>query len=82
MTGLSPYSIIFGRECRIPLDMCYVSREKELYTQGGYVLQLRDRLEKAHMEVNKRLEIATCREEELYQARPQVRAFEKNDKVL
>lgn len=48
VTGYSPYVLMFGREARLPIDLCFsVSSEGEAENYQQYVSKLRTDLKKA-----------------------------------
>ncbi len=82
-TGYSPYYLMFGREARLPVDMCFgVMCDTDEVNHFRYVEKLRESLREAYQLA---AEVATKRHQRnkrLYDQRVSFQALEVGDRVL
>ena len=81
-TGASPYSLMFGRELRLPVDLMFGSPEVETSPNSNqYALKLRERLEDAYHHTREHTQAQQHRQKELYDQRACGEPFKKDELV-
>ena len=80
-TGFSPYRLMFGEECTLPMDAGLPRRDTESADpiQSPYALWVRDALELAYDQVRSHAGQAVRRQKQLYDQRAVKRIFAKGD---
>ena len=83
-TGFSPYRLMFGEECTLPMDVCLPWREPDLPDPitSPYAVWVHDALEVAHDQVRIHSDQAVQRQKRLYDRRAVRRLFAVGDWVL
>lgn len=83
-TGFSPFTLMFGREPRLPVDITLgvnpVSSESKSYP--AYIANLRDRLSHAYRKVIEESKKAAARNKQLYDNRARQATIQEGDLVL
>uniref|UniRef100_A0AAR2M6Q9 Gypsy retrotransposon integrase-like protein 1 n=1 Tax=Pygocentrus nattereri TaxID=42514 RepID=A0AAR2M6Q9_PYGNA len=81
-TGYSPYFLMFGREARLPVDVCFGAEEREGVSHHRYVEELRQDLQNAYELAAKAASRVHLRNKRGYEKllRPQV--LDTGDRVL
>ncbi|XP_076850337.1 uncharacterized protein LOC143500204 [Brachyhypopomus gauderio] len=81
-TGYSPYYLMFGREARLPVDICFGAEEREGVSHSRYVEELRKDLQSAYELAKKASNQVHLRNKRNYEKllRPQV--LDTGDRVL
>ena len=81
-TRTTPFSLMFGREARLPIDLMFGPPPDEVVTSPNeYALDLRSRLEKAYHKVRSHLGLSQQRQKLLYDRRVVGAPYEENDLV-
>ena len=81
-TGATPYSLMFGREARLPADVMFGTPPGQADTSSSdYAFNLRQRLEKSFQEVRAKMNQKQLRQKELYDQKSHGAPFEANDRV-
>lgn len=84
-TGVTPAELYFAQDLRLPLDLLRGnpprSNEKESRTVGGYVKDLREKLEEIHSTVKKRMSLRSSRIKTWYDRRARQVSFHEGQKV-
>ena len=81
-TGASPYSLMFGRELRLPVDLMFGLPETETSPNTNqYALRLRERLEKAYHHTREHTRAQQHRQKDLYDQRACGNPFKMDDLV-
>ena len=83
-TGMSPYSLMFGREPRLPIDLQFGINNppKSAVSHHKYVQDLRDSLRRAHEVAAAQAAKAASYNKERYDRRVRDQALEVGDRVL
>ena len=81
-TGASPYSLMFGRELRLPVDLMFGLPETETSPNTNqYALKLRERLENAYHHTREHTQAQQQRQKDLYDQRACGSPFKVDDLV-
>ena len=80
-TGLSPYEILFGRDCAIPLDILYGSPKDEHLPPQLYAKHMRDRMTQVHKAVRQQIDSTIQRTRHQFVNRLQGQPLRENDLV-
>ncbi len=80
-TGATPYSVMFGREARLPIDLMFPSSEQRPVSKNQYVRQLKDQLQKTYQAVRKHGFVQQQRQKEAYDCRSNGNAYQVGDLV-
>lgn len=83
-TGYSPYFLMFGREARLPIDLCFGvgSDEENDLKHHQYVANMRKELQKAYQLAADAASRNNERNKRLYDARVRNQTLEEGDRVL
>lgn len=83
VTGYSPYVLMFGREARLPIDLCFsVVSEGEVENYQKYVSKLRTDLKKAYQVASEAADESHQKNKRLHDKRVRDQILEKGDRVL
>ena len=81
-TGATPFSLMFGREARLPIDLMFPPPEVENdSTPSKYAAELRIRLEQAYHSVRQHMSLRQQRQKELYDKNKTGSPLKIGDKV-
>ncbi|KAL1258945.1 hypothetical protein QQF64_009522 [Cirrhinus molitorella] len=81
--GYSPYYLMFGREARLPVDLCFgVTSDKDEVNHSRYVEKLRENLRDAYRLATEAATKRHQRNKKLYDRRVSFRVLEVGDRVL
>ena len=81
-TGATPYSLMFGREARLPADIMFgLPPGQTASSPNDYALNLRQRLEQSYHTVRARTGLKQDRQKELYDLKAHGSPFKIDDKV-
>ena len=81
-TKATPFSLMFGREARLPVDVVYGSPPDETFeSPSEFALKLRDRLADAYKLVRNNTDVEQKRQKLLYDRRTQVSPYTVGDQV-
>ena len=83
-TGATPFSLMYGREARLPVDLCFAPPEGETttgITYNHYAIQLRDRLDTSFKLAQNKLQLSQKRQAEEYDKRAWGSPFIVGDRV-
>ena len=82
-TGMSPYSLMFGREPRLPIDILFgLPSQPGTKVHGQYAANLQERLKRAHELASAMMEKTAQRNKSRYDKKVREHALEEGDKVL
>ncbi|KAG6940241.1 hypothetical protein G0U57_018747, partial [Chelydra serpentina] len=83
-TGVTPYLLMFGREPRLPIDLCFgVSEDGDSYeTHQQYVARLREKLRDAYHLATSAARKNADRNKHRYDARVRLQELQPGDRVL
>lgn len=82
-TGYSPYVLMFGREARLPIDLCFsVSSEGEAENYQQYVSKLRSDLKRAYQVASDAADKSHQKNKRLHDKRVRDQILEEGDRVL
>lgn len=82
-TGYSPYLLMFGREARLPIDLCFsVSSDGKAENYQQYVSKLRSDLKNAYQVAAKAADKSHGKNKRLYDKRVRDQLLEEGDRVL
>ena len=81
-TKETPYSMTFGEEMSLPLDLVLGSPPSEPKEQNHYVSDLRERIESSYHKVRENLQLAQRRQREYYDRNMKSGSFKVGDLVL
>ncbi|KYO27968.1 hypothetical protein Y1Q_0014168 [Alligator mississippiensis] len=83
-TGASPYSLMFGRESRLSIDLCFrVAKDQgESESCGQYAQKLRERLRRAYRLAMEAAHRNTARHKQRYDLRVHPQGLQVGDRVL
>ena len=83
-TGMSPYSLMFGREPRLPIDLQFGINNppKNAVSHHQYIRDLKDRLKRAHELAAAQAAKSASYNKERYDRRVRDQALEAGDRVL
>ena len=83
-TGYSPYYLMFGREARLPVDLCFGTSPEgvEDACQERYVMQLKKDLQEAYKLATEVSDKRHLRNKRLYDKTVRVQSLEVGDRVL
>jgi hypothetical protein len=83
-TRATPFSLVYGREARLPVDLCFALPEGEtttVTTYNHYTTQLKDRLGTSFKLAQNKLKLAQKRQAEEYDKKAWGSPFEVGDRV-
>ncbi len=80
-TGFAPFSLMFGRKARIPLDVAFATPMAEAQSPSQFAQQLTDSLRHAYQQVRDRMGGKLKRQKELYDRRVHGQPFQEGDLV-
>lgn len=80
-TGLSPASILFGRELRLPCDLMFGTPPESPRVMNDHVSQLFDRLQDTHEYARKNLNLASEKMKARYDRKCNSAGFKENELV-
>ena len=81
-TGATPFSLMFGREARLPIDLMFPPPEAQNdSTPSKYAAELRIRLEQAYHSVRQHMSLRQQRQKELYDKNKTGSPLKIGDKV-
>ena len=80
-TGYSPFLMMYGRECNLPIDLRYGKPHGEPYGPNDYVNQVRDRLDLVHRRAREQLDLNVARVRRQYTGKLQGAPLQANDLV-
>lgn len=81
-TSATPFSLMFGREVRLPVDLMFSSPEPETPSNPSeYALRLREGMETAYQEVRHYTQMQQCRQKEHYDLRADDQTYSSGDLV-
>ncbi|CAI5678658.1 unnamed protein product [Oreochromis niloticus] len=83
-TGYSPYFLMFGREARLPVDICFGASPDgaEEKTHSQYVTNLKQDLQRAYQLANEAADKVHKRNKRAFDRRVSFQALEVGDRVL
>lgn len=83
-TGYSPYFLMFGREARLPVDVCFGASPDgaEEKTHSQYVTDLKQDLQRAYQLANEAADKVHKRNKRAFDRRVSFQALEVGDRVL
>ncbi|KAI5094535.1 hypothetical protein C0J45_16259, partial [Silurus meridionalis] len=83
-TGYSPYYLMFGREARLPVDLCFGTSPDGIETtcHSRYVAKLKENLKQAYKLASDAADKRHQRNKRLYDQRVTFRALEIGDRVF
>ena len=79
-TGFSPFSLMFGRQARMPIDVVYGSPNEEK-TPSEHAASLRERLESAYQRVREQMSHKLDRQKEYYNRKVHGQPYSAGDLV-
>ena len=79
-TGFSPFSLMFGRQARMPIDVVYGSPNEEMMP-SEHAASLRDRLESAYRRVREQMNHKLDRQKEYYNRKVHGQPYSAGDLV-
>ncbi len=80
-TGETPFSLMFGREAKLPVDIMFGQTPDQKLSTNEYVLGLQSRLEASYQLVRNRLKLSQKRQKNHYDQRSRGNPFETGDLV-
>ena len=82
-TGFTPFSLMFGREARLPIDVVFGSppNHNSVQSTNEYSKQMRQRLEDSYNRVRKHMNLQQRRQKDVYDHRTHGNPFKVNDLV-
>ena len=81
-TGYTPFTLMFGREMRLPLDVMVGVPEATPDHYGDYVSQLKSQLSNAFQDVREHLRTAQHRQKEYFDRGVKERLYQPGDQVF
>lgn len=81
-TGQSPYTLMFGRNPKLPVDAVFGLRSNEKEFSSHYIAELKDRMKQAHELANAAAEKARSRQKNLYDIKVRGGTVKVGDRVL
>lgn len=83
-TGYSPYLLIFGREARLPVDICFGISPDGMneITHFQYVTNLKENLKQAYQLARREADKVHQRNKRLHDKRVSNQALDRGDRVL
>ena len=83
-TGYSPYFLMFGREARLPVDLCFGTQpdDKGERQHSSYVTKLKQDLQKAYQLAEEASNKSHLRNKKAYDKRVRCQNLETGDRVL
>ncbi|KAK3505931.1 hypothetical protein QTP70_003643, partial [Hemibagrus guttatus] len=83
-TGYSPYYLMFGREARLPVDLCFGTSPDGIEATGHsqYVAKLKEDLKQAYKLASEAADKRHQRNKKLYDQRVKFRVLELGDRVF
>ena len=80
-TGFTPFSLVFGRQARIPIDVMFPTNKPEATTHSEFATALRKTLESAYELVRKKTGMGHARQKEYYDQKIHGKPFQIGDQV-
>ncbi|KMQ86314.1 integrase core domain protein [Lasius niger] len=82
ITGMTPAELYFARDLRLPLDLLVRSPPKnESQSVGGFVRNLKEKLERIHSDVRERMNVKSSRVKSWYDRKARRTLFQEGEKV-
>ena len=83
-TGSTPFSLIYGREARLPVDLCFdppPDHDQPAATYGEYAAQLQKRLDTSFQVARKKLQLSQKRQADEYDRKSWGTPYNQGDRV-
>ena len=80
-TGETPYYMLYGRECRVPIDFVAPPLLEKDVTANAYILNLQQRLQEAWEAANESIKIAQAKQKRNYDRKAKPSKFNVGQKV-
>uniref|UniRef100_A0A672IIR2 Integrase catalytic domain-containing protein n=1 Tax=Salarias fasciatus TaxID=181472 RepID=A0A672IIR2_SALFA len=82
-TGYSPYYLMFGREAKLPVDLCFgTSTDRKVDSHSRYVVKLKEDLQKAYQLASETADKSHLKNKKSYDKRVGFQSLEIGDRVL
>ena len=83
-TGATPFSLLYGREARLPVDLCFdppPDHDQSVTTYGEYTKQLQQKLDISFQIARRKLQLAQKRQADEYDRKAWGSPYNQGDRV-